>query len=142
VEHGLIVDKTDFGGNWSNLISTIIGATAQSSWDGLSNSNAIIAQPGHTNSAAATCLNSINGGQNDWYLPSIDELILLWNNRFNVNKSLSSINGATLLPKEGSYWTSVEFNDQYAWSFNFTYGYAVKDFYKASGFSVRAIRAF
>jgi hypothetical protein len=66
VEHGLIVDKTDFGGNWSNLISTIIGATAQSSWDGLSNSNAIIAQPGHTNSAAATCLNSINGGQNDW----------------------------------------------------------------------------
>lgn len=142
VEHGLIVDKTDFGLYWSDVNGDLIGSTAQSSWDGLSNSNAIVAQPGHTNSAAATCLNSINGGQNDWYLPSIDELILLWNNRFNVNKSLSSINGATVLPKEGRYWSSTEFNSQYAWCFNFAYGYAVTDFFKSSGFSVRAIRAF
>ena len=100
VEHGLIVDKTDLssGQVWSNMNSSLIGISAQSSWDGLSNSNAIVMQAGHTISAAALCLNSTNGGQSDWYLPSIDELSLLWHSRFNVNKSLSTIGSVTFLP--------------------------------------------
>jgi hypothetical protein len=43
-------------------------------------SNAIVGQEGLTNSAAALCLNSTNGGQSDWYLPSRDELISLYTN--------------------------------------------------------------
>ena len=147
VEHGLIVDKTDLsiGQVWSNITNTLIGPSAQSSWDGLSNSNAKVGQAWHTNSAAALCLNSTNGGQSDWYLPSIDELSLLWHNRFNVNKSLSAIGGATGLPNLAYYWSSTEGDNYLAWSFSFfngsayTYGSAG---YKDSTAYVRAVRAF
>jgi hypothetical protein len=144
VEHGLIVDKTDLstGQAWSNISQTLIGATAQSSWDGLSNSNAIVGQAGHTNSAAALCLNSTNGGQSDWYLPSIDELSLLWHNRFNVNKSLSAIGGATGLPNAAHYWSSKEGVDyDFAWAFSFFNGSA-HDNGTNDTLYVRAVRAF
>jgi hypothetical protein len=120
VEHGLIVDKNELSTSqvWSNMDQTLIGSTSQSTWDGLSNSNAIVGQLGHTNSAASLCLNSNNGGQNDWYLPSIQELALLWQNCFIVNKNLSSINGTEVFKCElnttGSavefltYWSSTE----------------------------------
>ena len=143
VEHGLIVDKTDLSTSqvWSNVDQTLIGPSAQSSWDGLSNSNAIVGQAGHTSSASALCLNSTNGGQSDWYLPSIDELSLLWHNRFNVNKSLSSITGATVLPFSAGFWSSTEGGASHAWYFGFTSGSAFSN-YKYSANYVRAVRAF
>ena len=144
VEHGLIVDKTDLSTNqvWSNIDQTMIGPSAQSSWNGLSNSNAIVGQAGHTNSAAALCLNSTNGGQSDWYLPSIDELSFLWHSRFNVNKSLLAIGGATVLPNSASYWSSSEHDYYYAWSFVFSSGRANSVSIKDSTNYVRAVRAF
>lgn len=145
VEHGLIVDKTDLSTSqvWSNIDQTLIGGAAQSSWDGLSNSNAIVGQAGHTNSAAALCLNSTNGGQSDWYLPSIDELSLLWHIRFNVNKSLSTLGGATVLPNSAPYWSSTEYvYGDYAWLFNFSDGSAYSIGSKYGTAYVRAVRAF
>jgi hypothetical protein len=146
IEHGLIVDKTDLSTSqfWSNIDATLIGPSAQSSWDGLSNSNAIVGQAGHTSSASALCLNSTNGGQSDWYLPSIDELSLLWHSRFNVNKSLSAIGGATVLltlPNAANYWSSTEIDSTNAWYFNFTSG-AVNYGTKPNARYVRAVRAF
>jgi hypothetical protein len=143
VEHGLIVDKTDLSTSqpWSNLATSLIGPTAQSIWDGRGNSNAIVGQVGHTASAAALCLNSTNSGQSDWYLPSIDELSLLWQIRFNVNKSLSTIAGATVLPYEGIYWSSSEYNSSNAWYLYFVYGEPNAN-PKNLAYSVRAIRAF
>jgi hypothetical protein len=143
VEHGLIVDKTDLSTAqvWSNIDQTLIGPSAQSSWDGLSNSNAIVGQAGHTNSAAALCLNSTNGGQSDWYLPSIDELSLLWHSRYNVNKSLSTIGGATVLPNSAVCWSSTEFDSYGAWVFSIADGGANYGS-KNSTFYVRAVRAF
>jgi hypothetical protein len=142
-EHGLIVDKTDLSTAqvWSNVDATEIGSSAQSTWDGLSNSNAIVAQVGHTNSAASLCLNSTNGGQSDWYLPSIDELGLLFHSRFNVNKSLSVIGGATVLPNSAYDWSSTETASSEAWGFNFNYGVTG---YTSKGYTtyVRAVRAF
>jgi hypothetical protein len=141
-EHGLIVDLNDLGQEvWSNVTSTLIGPSAQSSWDGLSNSTAIAGQAGHTNSAAALCLNSTNGGQSDWYLPSIDELSLLWQNRFNLNKSLSSIGGATVLLSLAYYWSSSEDNANYAWHFSFVDGPTL-NYDKNLTTYVRAVRAF
>jgi hypothetical protein len=142
-EHGLIVDKTDLSTDqaWSNVTNVLIGMSAQSTWDGLNNSNAIVAQSGHTSSAAALCLNSTNGGQNDWYLPSIDELSLLWHIRFNANKSLSTIGGATALELYAVYWSSNEGGSSNAWSFNFDGGYT--DYGNKYGtYYVRAVRAF
>ena len=145
VEHGLIVDITDLSTSqvWSNINATLIGASAQSSWDGLSNSNAIVGQAGHTSSASALCLNSTNGGQSDWYLPSIDELSLLWQSRFNVNKSLSAIGGATVLPNSPIYWSSTEKSNNWAFSFGFDTGQGLGNGnWKYYLNYVRAVRAF
>jgi len=141
-EHGLIVDINDLSLNetWSNITGNQVGS-AQSTWNGLGNSNAIAAQPGHVSSAASLCLNSTNGGQTDWYLPSIDELSVLWQNRFIVNKSLSSVGGSTPLPITGTIWSSTEWNYMFAWMFGFTdasTSFAVK----TNAMSVRAVRSF
>jgi hypothetical protein len=143
VEHGLIVDKTDLSTNqvWSNRDTSLIGASAQSSWDGLSNSNAIVGQAGHTSSAAALCLNSTNSGQSDWYLPSIQELNMLWNNYYTVARSISQIAGATQLENNAIYWSSSEGSNNIARSFLFYIGNA-SNYIKYNTHYVRAVRAF
>jgi hypothetical protein len=145
-EHGLIVDKVDLSTaqEWSNVYDVEIGVSAQSTWDGLSNSNAIVNQPGHTGSAAALCLNSTNGGQTDWYLPSIDELSLLWHARFNVNRSLSAMAGATVLQLDiVAYSSSSEYYDGFNMlTFSFIYGSAFNIEKSSTALCVRAVRAF
>lgn len=142
VEHGLIVDKTDLSTSqvWSNIDQTVIGPAAQSSWDGHSNSNAIVTQAGHTNSAAALCLNSTNGGQSDWYLPAVQELNMLWSNYYTVARSLTQISGATQLSLD-PYWSSTESAYNAAWFFDFYDGVGTL-FTKNSTTYVRAVRAF
>ena len=149
VEHGLIVDKTDLSSSqtWSNIDKTLIGTSAQSNWDGLSNSNAIVGQAGHTSSASALCLNSTNGGQSDWYLPSIDELERLYQNRLEVNASLRSISGSTELKRFDYsgyfifYWSSTELGASDASNFYFYRGNTGSSS-KNSAYYVRAVRAF
>jgi hypothetical protein len=148
-EHGLIVDLNDLSTTqtWSNVNATLIGTTAQSSWDGLNNCNAIIGQPGHSNSAAALCLNSLNGGQNDWYLPAIDELNILANNLSEVNRALKNIAGATTLTyldgNNKNYWSSTE--NRYNSAFYIRLYISQYDSFtngKGNSINVRAIRAF
>ena len=143
VEHGLIIDKTDLSTSqvWSNIAGSIIGASAQSPWDGLSNSNAIVGQAGHTSSASALCLNSTNGAQSDWYLPSVQELNMLWNNYYTVARSLTQISGATQL-QPAIYWSSTESYYGYAWHFYFNDGTAYYYGNKDTTNYVRAVRAF
>ena len=142
VEHGLIVALTDQSTSqtWSNVTKIEIGASAQSSWDGLSNSNAIVGQAGHTSSAAKMCIDLVSGGQSDWYLPSVQELNMLWNNYYTVASALSQISGATQLTNT-YYWSSSEYANHHAWSFYFSDG---SPNYLSKGYSsyVRAVRAF
>jgi len=151
MEHGLIVDKTDLSTSqvWSNIDTTLIGASAQSDRDGLGNSNAIFGQSGHISSAAALCLNSSNGGYNDWYLPAIDELERLYYNRIEVNQTLSNIAGAVELKRRDIagnriyYWSSTEYANYGAWFFDFNGGTAIYgDNFKYYTNYVRAVRAF
>jgi hypothetical protein len=143
VEHGLIVDKTDLSTAqvWSNIDAILIGSSAQSSWDGLSNSNAIFGQAGHASSASALCLNSTNGGQSDWYLPSIHELNMLWNNYYTVARSLTQISGAIQIQLT-RYWSSTENSSDLAWYFNFIDGSVYNASNKSTPRNVRAVRAF
>ena len=147
-ENYLVVDTTNISSVsfWSNIDNVAIGATAQSTWDGLSNSNAIVAQVGFTSGAANGCLISTNNSQTDWYLPAIDELSLLWQNRFNVNRTLSGASSAGTIPgatqiSYNIYWSSTESDSNYAWAFSFGYGGASSSL-KATTFSVRAVRKF
>ena len=62
---------------------TLIGATAQSIYDGLTNTNAIIAQTGAaatTAYAAGRARLFADGGFSDWYLPSSGEIMLIYTN--------------------------------------------------------------
>jgi hypothetical protein len=148
-QHGLICSMIDLSTAqaWSNVTTTLIGTTAQSDWDGLTNSNAIIGQGGHTGSPAKLCLDYTNADYGtgifpDWYLPSIGELNDLWNNIKAVQKALDiDGNSSTTSLAKSYYWSSSEFNASSAWPFNFYNGYPLSS-NKANTYYVRAIRAF
>lgn len=130
---------------WSNINNVAIGATAESLWDGLSNSNAIVGQ-GSASGAAVSCLAYSVGAIDDWYLPAVDELSLLWHNRFNVNRTLfgSSSFGTIVGAIEigyNNYWSSTERSNINAWYFSFDGGY-VNPTGKNSAAYVRAVRKF
>lgn len=143
------INYQSFSQAWSNINNTSIGGPARSSWDGLSNSNAIVDQSGETSSAAALCLSLISGGKNDWYLPSMHELNFLWQNLFNVNLTLSgnSSYGSIDSAEEVyllNHWSSTENNFDSAWSILYGNGniYTFSLANKNQTFAVRAIRKF
>ena len=122
-EHGLIVALTDLSNlnEWSN-ISNEIGITAQSNWDGLSNTLAIINQTGHIASAALLTYNYSSMNNDDWYLPSMHELDKLRNNLFEVNQTIRNTVGGVEIG-EHIYWSSTEFTNffgSYVWTHNFS----------------------
>lgn len=140
-EKALIASLTDLstGIVWTlpAFQSTLIGPTAQSFSDGLSNTNAIIAQTGApaVNTYAAGLARLHNGGGfNDWYLPSNWELNMLYNSAAIVNKVLgaNSITSTT-------YWSSSEVGTSLARDFSFSSGNAFTS-NKNSTYYVRAVR--
>lgn len=146
-ERGLIVSLEDLSTAqaFSNVDSTEIGPSARSTWDGKSNTEAIVNQEGHIESAASLCQSYNAGGYNDWYLPSIDELNLLYNSRFNVNKSIKEQDTGSEIG-QNIYWSSTEFDINSAWYFIFSQGF---NYFGTSGYRknstrlyVRAIREF
>jgi hypothetical protein len=100
-EHGLILDIVNLsdGAPWSNIDDVDVGTLMNNygfngPWDGEANSLAITTQSGHNASAASLCLNSTNGGFDDWFLPSLNEFQILYNNRREVARSLINIPNA------------------------------------------------
>jgi hypothetical protein len=142
-EHGLIVSthNQSMGQSWSNIFNESIGDSAQSDNNGLENCNAIISQEGHINSAAKLCLDYDTAGFNDWYLPAIGELSILWNNRAIVNKSLQGIKKSNGLENVAYYWSSTESNLNAAWQIYFYLGESSVSI-KNGTYYVRAIRQF
>ena len=112
--------QTTKNGNTSTAIGT-----------GLANSNAIIDQTGHTGSAAQVCRSYNGGGLTDWYLPSKDELNLLYSQK-------TAVGGFAEYTK---YWSSSEGSTLSAWSQSFSNGFQGYNG-KNSTFRVRAVRAF
>ena len=131
-QHGLIVNKNESTAQWQSSSTT---TNATRSWDGVYNTGLMTASP------AANYVNGLtDGGFTDWYLPSIDELSLLWHNRFHANKGLNDV-GATLLSNTAFCWSSTESIAAFAFFFDFGDGNA-GDVSKANTYSVRAVRAF
>jgi hypothetical protein len=148
-DHGLIASMIDLSSAqaWSNVSSTLIGTTAQSDWDGNSNTTAIIGQGSHSSSAAKLCDDYTNadygtGTFSNWYLPSCGELNDLWNSLKAVQKALDSDGNTSTTPlSRTTYWSSSEYNNSSAWYFTFDDGYTYVN-YKNGTRYVRAVRAF
>lgn len=97
LEHGLVISTTQGSGVWQTINST---TGADRSEDGAYNTNLI------TNSPIQTFVTSLGTG---WYLPSKDEMRLIINNVYLINKVLRA-NGFNLIEYQYYHWTSTEAN--------------------------------
>ncbi len=128
LEHGLIVSLTESGPlAWQNS-GTLLNANR--TWDGAYNTALM------SDSPAASYISTLGSG---WYLPSIDELVKLYHNRYETNKALFA-GGNTLLLKS-DYWSSTEHTATHAYTFYFSIGSSDADA-KTYTPRVRGIRAF
>lgn len=111
------IDGTEVD-EWGNAIiqSTLNGNTSTAFGTGLANSNAIVAQEGHVNSAAKMCRDYRGGGFDDWFLPSQEELALLF-----AKKDVKRSGGFYDADDEG-YWSSSEYGANDSWSQYFVSG--------------------
>ena len=82
--------------------------------------------------AARKCLDYEYGGFDDWFLPSLGELNLMYKNLYR--KGLGSF-------ASDYYWSSSEFNADYAWKQNFSSGNQ-SGHGRYNGNRVRPVRAF
>ncbi len=127
-QHGLIVSKNETTEKWQNSATT---TNATRSWNGTYNTILM------TGSPAKTWVASLG---TDWYLPSIDELTILRQNRFHINKGLHKA-GADLLSNSDNYWSSTENNKETANFLNFSTGKSGSES-KVNSYKVRAVRTF
>jgi len=147
--HGLICSMVDLSTNqaWHTGSTTPMNAhtsIALSDWDGLANTNAIIAQS--TTSAANLCKTYTNidygtGTYSDWYLPALGQLNKLYDARYEVQKALESDgNNATTAIIRYVYWSSTN-GGMLAYGVNFLTGEAMGT-NSTYDYRVRAIRSF
>jgi hypothetical protein len=82
-KHGLIAAPTDqnnTGIQWYNGSYFTTGATGTAIGTGLANTNAIVTAQGEGSYAAKLSADLVIGAYSDWYLPSRDELNLMYHN--------------------------------------------------------------
>ena len=139
-QHGLICSPQDLSSDtlWSNVATTAIGEDAESYFNGATNTIAILGQAGHTYSAAKLCADYSTPGTSagDWYLPSIDELSLVYHAKFAINKAYNT-NRFT----DGNHWSSTEADNEHALHYNFFTGSSSQST-KSSNWKTIAVRAF
>ena len=144
--HGLIASTEDLSDGiiWGNIATSI--ANAQSPYDGVANTSAIITEVGAGSSYAAGLCDAYTGGnQSDWYLPSAWELNLLYNAAFVISFKLENDDDSSTHGLNFSmpyYWSSTEHSWwSNAWLMDFSKGQLLNDL-KSNISNVRAIRRF
>ena len=139
--HGLIAAVADqiSGIQWRNgNTNQTTEATGTAVGTGSANTDAIISVQGGTETSYAAGLARAytDGTYTDWFLPSIDELNLMYSN-IGQGSSLGNIGNFA----DEYYWSSTENDNDDAWGQNFDFG--GQDFRnKNFTVNVRAVRAF
>ena len=130
--HGLEAAPADqsSGVPWGCYGTTIAGADGNAVGTGAAKTAAIVAGCGEANTAAKIADAYALNGYTDWYLPSSDELNLLYQQKTVVGGFAG-----------GNYWISSETDSLYAWFQDFNDGF-LGGSYKYEALSVRAVRAF
>jgi len=136
-EHGLVSYANDIGAyQWGCVGMEIIGAEGQEIGDGNQNSLDIVASCNETPIASSECLSFNGNDYNDWYLPSLGELNLMYTNL----KSNSCLTDITVF-SNSLYWTSSEYGANGAWCVSFDSGMNTNNLENMVN-QVRPIRAF
>lgn len=130
-QHGLIAAPEDQSDSikWSDNFYRTDAVDAEVG-RGQFNTTSIINTLGTGNYAASMCDRLIYNGYNDWFLPSKNELLLLYQQRNAIGGFINDY-----------YWSSTEYDTLNAWYLYFPYGpqyYAKKDI----NARIRAVRAF
>jgi len=132
-KHGLAAAPNDQSINTPWFNGSFVATNAMSLTDGSANTTAIINAQGSTGSyAAKLCRDFRGGGKTDWFLPSKDQLNLLYAKKTLVGGFSNNI-----------YWSSSEYDIGNAWVQHFLDGLQHLD-NTSDGATVgtRAIRAF
>jgi len=143
---GLLCSITDMTSSpYGSYIIT--GASGSSVGDGQANTTAIInAEGGSGNYAAWYCGDYSYDGYSDWYLPSLGEVNLIYDNRSTINTTASQISGGSSISQFGNMWSSTESpsdKKNKARIVSLNSGVALdKDKSSSSGYHVRAVRSF
>lgn len=109
-----------------------IGAKSTAIGKGKANTAAIIKNCGEAEIAAKLCTAYRGGGKSDWFLPSKEELYMMYKNLHKNGFGGFAVN---------YYWNSSEYNDNNAWGLNFRGGYQYSSA-KYYPVRIRAVRAF
>jgi len=140
VPHGIIASVNDISNSaqWGCGGTVISGADLTSIGGGVQNTLDIINGCMFAGAANA-CNNLVEGGYSDWYLPSRDELTILYQNRIAIGNFRTTTFGGGF----EYYWSSTEHlnNGSFAWVRDFGSGYSGNGG-KNGSYSVRAIRKF
>ena len=133
VQHGLIatLSNQSSGAAWGCHGTSIGAGTGTAIGTGSQNTVSILSTCVTLGIAAELCSSLIIGGYSDWYLPSRDELNLLYINNSAIGGFINN-----------GYWSSTEFGNNNAYSQNFSSGIQTWGYAKSSTFYVRAIRSF
>lgn len=128
---GLIAATTDqsIGTLWG-CEGTGIPGTSLIVGSGLNNTEAIYVGCATANIAARICYDLDFNGYSDWYLPSRDELSLVYDNRVVIGGFGT-----------GTYWSSTEASNTTAWIKTFATGSNSSNFKNTMTYRVRAIRS-
>ena len=120
------------GIRWYNGSYITTGATATGIGSGSANTATIISKQGAGSYAASVCANLVLGGYDDWFLPSRDELNLMYTNLKVAGRGSFA---------SAWYWSSSEYNGNFAWIQYFSDGYQNYYNFKNYDTHVRAVRA-
>ena len=133
---GMICSAEDIASApWGCDYEDLLGAHRSYFGSGKINSEEIIASCNEV-SAASLCAEYIIEGYEDWFLPSKDELLLIYQS-IGQGSSIGNIGGFA----NNWYWSSTEVDDHRVSAYNFTSG-SIFNQGKSSNRKIRAIRTF
>jgi hypothetical protein len=145
---GMVAAPTDQGtAQWGCRGTYIANASNSNIGAGNQNTNLINTLCNETGIAAEICANLTLNGYDDWYLPSKDELNLLFTNLHQRGLGSFDITTVSIYGYKGVYWSSTdgETSGGAAWiqmfdsqGIQYTYDHG----YKTNNNNIRAVRSF